>query len=231
MPMSCPRWSAFASLALLLLLLLACAPRGTSLGDDPAADAGMYPHFFRVGLVQSAVIHGSLEEVREPARWLARQGGPSRLPPGSEPLVRELRAAAAAAAEADDLQEAARATAAMASVCGRCHRAYDGGPGAASASRPRVADQLPHIQAAERLWLGLIAPSDEAWRAGARQLSQAPFVALDPPPAVAEMVREAQAAGVRAATLEDQDERGALFGELLSTCAGCHQRVGVTTRM
>jgi mono/diheme cytochrome c family protein len=40
--------------------------------------------------------------------------------------------------------------------------------------------------------------------------------------ALAARVREL---ATKAATLEEQDDRAALYGELLSTCAGCHALV------
>jgi hypothetical protein len=84
---------------------------------------------------------------------------------------------------------------------------------------------LAHEIATEQLWQGVVAPSDAAWMAGAEALIAAPELASD-----------VQDVGNRAAHVRDlarrakataSDERAELFGHLLLTCAGCHQRVDV----
>jgi mono/diheme cytochrome c family protein len=80
------------------------------------------------------------------------------------------------------------------------------------------------LWAADRLWVGIVADSPEAWRTGLTLLAsgsrtwsgvtraQAPFANA--------LKRTAQAA--LRAKVAPPDARAATYGELLSTCAGCH---------
>lgn len=227
------RWSvppaAAAGVALFLLLPGCSAPASGGGGGGPAPEPGMQPHFFRAGLVHDAVVHGSLERAREPAGWLAQQPIPPDLPPESETFVAELQSAAAAVRDAATLDEAGLATARMAGACGACHRRFDGGPEVMPL--PSQDGMLAHLWAAERLWQGLIAPSDESWMAGARLMETVSFTgSAEPPPGIADLVRAAHESGSAARTAERQSERAEVYGSLLETCAECHRRVGVTGR-
>lgn len=224
------RGGALSCVGLALFLLAGCAGPGGTASEDASPEPGMYPHFFRVGLVQNALVHGRLEEAREPARWLAQRGGPSDLPRGSETWVEELRQAAARVADARGVAEASMAAGRMAGACGACHRRFDGGPDLVVPAAPE-SGQLPHIWAADRLWEGLIDPSDASWEVGARLLSTVAFTpSMEPPPGIADLVRQAHELGESALETDAPSQRAELYGTLLGTCAECHRRVGVTGR-
>ena len=80
---------------------------------------------------------------------------------------------------------------------------------------------------------GLVGPSDELWNEGAGVLATAHLDTMQVSggatrgdiSALAAHVREL---AVRAVKVSDIDERAQLYGELLSTCAGCHQIVRPT---
>jgi len=194
----------------------------------------MYGHFGHASEVQDAVIHGDLAAVRAPAQWLASHEAMEGLPKGSDAYLARLRQAAALAVEAPDVPAAARATAAIASACGACHGHYKVGPRFTPGAPPEQgegtvgAHMIRHVWAADRMWEGLIGPSDASWNAGARGLSEAP---LDPEkvtddqsraPAAAELARRVHDLGARAERTTSREERAEVYGELLTSCSNCH---------
>jgi cytochrome c553 len=95
---------------------------------------------------------------------------------------------------------------------------------------------LQHFWGADRMWDGLIAPSDTSWRAGAQALADP--AAYEPLLGAAgtrqgdaqTLAASLRALGARASGAASQDEREAVYGEVLATCTGCHQLLGVTIR-
>src|ERR1051325_5799740 len=82
----------------------------------------------------------------------------------------------------NDSTSAARAAGATADLgisCGECHQRH-GGPKPSSEPAPPPGTSLEsrmqrHAWATERLWEGLYVPSSDAWKAGAKALSDEPF--------------------------------------------------------
>ena len=90
-----------------------------------------------------------------------------------------------------------------------------------------------HIWAADRMWEGLIGPSDEAWAAGSSALL-AEWPGLDDLPGEAggsggarNYVPQLQDLAKRSVSARDREDRASLYGELLGTCFGCHRAVGI----
>jgi hypothetical protein len=88
---------------------------------------------------------------------------------------------------------------------------------------------IRHRWAADRLWEGLIGPSDTAWTAGASALIDAPLYTdaltrdveqYEPVTALTWTVHDI---GARALMESDLTARAALYGQLLGTCAHCHE--------
>ena len=68
----------------------------------------------------------------------------------------------------------------MAGACGNCHQGLQAEPRFTWDSLPSqaadvAAHLLRHQWVADRMWRGLIGPSDEAWNAGAEVLVEAPL--------------------------------------------------------
>jgi len=197
----------------------------------------MYGHFGHASEVQNAVIHGDLDAVRAPAEWLASHDAMDGLPKGSEAYLAGLRQAAAQAVGASDLPGAAKATAAIATACGDCHSRYDVGPRFTPGAGPPdeggsvSAHMIRHVWAADRMWEGLIGPSDASWAAGARSLADAPLEPhevtgdAEQAPAAGAFAREVHDLGARAERTKGGKARGELYGELLTSCIGCHRLV------
>jgi cytochrome c553 len=202
----------------------------------------MWTHYQRVGVAQSDVILGDLDGVRGAARWLAAHADTAGLPARALPWADSLRAVARDAARAASLRDAALAVSRMGATCGSCHLASGAGPRIAVVSRPEssavaVTDRmLQHFWGADRLWDGLVAPSDTSWREGARALadpaSYEPLLGAAGERAGDARVRAAalRALGARAIGAATQDARAQVYGEVLATCVECHQLLGVAIR-
>jgi cytochrome c553 len=202
----------------------------------------MGAHFEQVILAQKAIIRGDIDGVREPTRWLSERRPIERLPVGWEPHVDELQVAARLASEARTYRASAAATASMMRICGKCHEAVGaearvpelGARGIPPSDQIQtVPRMLRHQWAVERMLMGLINPSDEAWNNGAEVLADAP---LEPRKmtgetsqlkSVGEMAQQVHELGAEAQNVQDWQARALLYGELLATCAQCHDTLGI----
>lgn len=210
--------------------LVACAS-----GSSPAqTEPGMSSHFDAAAVVHTAVVHGDLTGVREPGRWLAEHSPPD-LPEGTEAYVAELQKYARRAADARNLEDAAYATGRIAQACGACHREYAGGPvpvlpPAADEGPDLPAHMVRHAWAVKRMWEGLVVPSDDAWMTGAQALEGVPHQFEE---ALAEntdevdyLEKRCHRLGSRAQLVVGSSARARIYGELIATCADCHELVG-----
>ena len=197
--------------------------------------ADMHEHLDRSGEIKSAVIAGNLDDARAAAGSLAAE----RML-GDLPYIEELQQHAAEAASATDLAGVGAAVGRIGRTCGGCHSAS--GVDAASeveatfgrTERPARESQAlttqmqRHLWAADRLWAGLITPSDGAWQQGADILAEGRLVASDitddPDRRVqlGALTQRMEAIGARAVQATSPDSRSQLYGEFLSLCAACH---------
>lgn len=84
------------------------------------------------------------------------------------------------------------------------------------------AQMARHQWAADRLWEGIVGPSDSHWRSGLYVLANTHLTSIEVDrPALANRMRTLalDAYNVPAKSLA---ERAATYGELLVTCAQCH---------
>ncbi len=219
------------ALPLLLVAAGACAVLGRS---GPSLSQDMDGHYTQVGMVQDAVVRGDLEAAREPARWLAEHPQHPDLPQGVKSPMEDMRMHARSVMRSVDVADAARATAEMAAACGRCHQATGAGPdpvlwtmAPAGQSAPRQMER--HLWAVQRMWEGLVAPSDRQWQQGATALVDDPLFQeanVGGGPEVAKLAREVHDLGVTALQ-RGPDARAGVYGRLLSTCVTCHRQMGV----
>jgi mono/diheme cytochrome c family protein len=208
-------------------------PTGAEVEADlEALQEIMGDHFLLTAWARDAIIYGELDALRTPLMKLADFKYPAAISTG----VAELQAAARATAKAGTLAEAAAGVAAMGRVCGECHKKRDLGIEVkrqtfAEPTKGKHADTIDtrmfrHGWAAERLWEGLVAPSDHAWQAGAAALAHAPKQTpkMNRPAsdALARQLRDMRALGVRASTASSMEERASVYALTLATCAQCH---------
>lgn len=208
---------------------VACAPRPTA-----EVEPRMVGHFQNVSQLYAAAAQGQLEAVHAAARELLERETGTGLPPKATPHVEEMRAFAGLAARAPDLRSAASAAARVGASCGSCHKTMKRGPvykvvsTPPEGSTPVATRMMRHRWAADRLWDGLVGPSEESWRAGTSALKDAPLFTdeltqnVEQYAEVTKLAWTVHEVGALAAGARDQAARADLYGTLLATCAGCH---------
>ncbi|MFI5308402.1 MAG: hypothetical protein ACHQ53_13680 [Polyangiales bacterium] len=212
-----------------------------STSQSAAKDDSLAGHMqanFRLGLeMRDAVIQGNLQLAQQKARDLGWQDYRKVLPAHWMDGVAKMQAAARTVAEARDLAEASQHVAELAATCGDCHarlprRAQDAEQehGFSAKGPEDIQTRMArHERAADGMWFGLSIPSDASWRVGARALTEAPLSApqvegkpVDP--ALGAKMEAVRDIGRRALEAEQAPDRIKVFGELISSCAGCHAR-------
>ncbi len=202
-----------------------------AVAQDESLEDHMLEHFARATQVQSAVVAGDLDGVDVHAEWLAEHPSPDGLPEGWQPYVKRMRELAWEVKNTRSLTVAAGATADMAGVCGDCHRNFEVKTWLDVTTEPPAGTSLSsrmgrHQWAADRLWEGLIGPSDDAWYAGSEALAEAPLTArqvLGEDEVSADYLADrVHTLGREARKTANDQSRVRLYGQLLSTCAECH---------
>jgi hypothetical protein len=92
---------------------------------------------------------------------------------------------------------------------------------------------IRHLWAADRMWEGLVGPSDEAWTAGAQALDRdwaegrSLIRAAADSEATVGLIGRIRALGHEALDTRVPKARAAVYAELLRTCNGCHDSTGI----
>jgi mono/diheme cytochrome c family protein len=145
--------------------------------------------------------------------------------------------AAVEVADAAKLGDITAAFARLTAACAACHT-LNGAPSVVnrragildsgvSTTRHRRRDAA----ALSQMWYALVVRSDADWRKGSVALSTFSLQASDLPPARAlpaaldDYARSTRSAADRARMESDSAGRVAVFGEILASCAGCHDDV------
>lgn len=171
-----------------------------------------------------ALTSGDRKNALVQANKLAEDNWTPHLRPSWKEHMSPMYAAARAYVEATDAHAAAVAVGNLGLACASCHRVLGGpNPESSGGGAPEPSMQA-HAWSVERLWFGLMAPSDSAWGEGAIQLSKSPIVGSDIALIDAEAQR-LQSFG-RLAIGAKGDQRASVFGDIMNTCATCHRRVG-----
>lgn len=208
----------------------------TSAPVPPGAKSRMRDHDAHGVAMRDAVAGANLDVARREAGVLA--GWMLDGPADAVTLQRldAMKVAAGRLAAVGDLAAASTELAHVARACGDCHAVVGGvtSPlGAPPSDRGDVASRMKrHQWAASKLWEGLVIPSNEAWKAGARVLSDAPLEpelltpGKSPVPAVGQLASSVHDLGRRAAAAESVVSREAEYGQLMTTCSACHGWLG-----
>jgi hypothetical protein len=196
----------------------------------------MVDHFVIATWSRDAVINGVLEALREPMDAIAHFDYSATTPEEWMPRVSRMQAAARVTASAESLTIAAAGVAAMARECGDCHAEHRKspyfGPDIRAPKSPppdSLGERMQrHIWAADRMWEGLTAPSNEAWNAGASALARAPGGSpaseLPLPADFVERLSALREVGKRALQARRSEQRAKAYGLLIASCADCHAR-------
>jgi cytochrome c553 len=188
----------------------------------------MHENYGLLRAIERLLLRGKLEETRHLARAIAI--APDE--PGASPWAAEalrVRERASALAQATTIDGACVAVARLAQECAACHAASGASPEFSAPpplppDRPSIDSRMVrHLWASQRLWEGMVGMADDAWLAGLDVLAASPLPASQFGAQRQPHARKLQQIADRArrAKLTPAD-RGAVYGELLATCAGCH---------
>jgi len=193
----------------------------------------MRDHFGAIRVIQAAIVRGDIAGAKKSAEWLAGHK-PHAGATGWEPHLERVRGAAARIAGVNEISEAAAFTADLAGQCASCHLAtraitsfsWEPPPEREATLRNQM---QRHQWAAERMWEGIVGPSDARWDEGVAACAEGKLDVAGLGGGGAEQQRGVEAAIAfvagqlrRAATAKTLEERTVLYGELLSGCASCH---------
>lgn len=199
--------------------------------QTPTVHAHMAEHYAQADRMKRSVINGDLATYRQAATWLAEHELSSTAPEPWRERARVMQDAAKGGRDAQNVAEAATALGGVGAACAACHtelgrpNVVPGEPPAlGSGAQPHMAR---HQWAADRLWDGLIVPSDEIWIRGAEVMADAP---LEPGAVAAgrsvdpEVARLASSVHEQAsvARLLPRAERGAAYAKFVQSCSECH---------
>jgi len=210
-------------------------PRPVQLERRAMVDFHMQRHFDDLRSVERLLVAGKLDDAKSRAFLLTK--------PSTDPGMRRwdaqsqaLTDAALALSESPSLDEALRRETRVAAACATCHLAIQRVPKfAAAPALPADANtsssrMARHAWAADRLWEGLVAPSDTPWRRGLTVLaaSPPPFSPASDAPALADQLQRLASRELEMSEPITLDHQAAAYGEMLVTCAACHVTLHAT---
>ncbi|MEO0592970.1 MAG: hypothetical protein AAFZ38_05265 [Myxococcota bacterium] len=185
----------------------------------------MHQSLVGMDAIKDAIIEGDLELATSHARPIIDDVF-ENAPEGWRPYLDEFQGAGAEIADATSLNDAAYQLARMGMACGGCHRAVG-----VTISLPQGKPELEpnpmrrHQWAVDKMWDGLVVPSDDAWVEGATAVASAPLIPEQfSDGAIARWEDTVHRLGGEAAS-QRGETRASSFGELLTTCSECHRSV------
>ncbi len=203
-----------------------------ALAQSPPVAAEMHERFSHTMQIRQHLIQGDMEEAQKLAATLVDPTPVEGLPAGWAAATAKLHAEATALSKATDVGVAAKHLSQLASACAECHALTDGGPGldgmrGVPPQQWSEGDNMPlHLWAVDWMWLGLVAPNDEAWDRGVAELDSKPLAAMfgENEPTAQKLEKQVYALAKKAGELgpAKHTERAEIMGELLATCATCH---------
>jgi len=208
--------------------------------DDANVTEHMHKHHDAMIAIQQAIIAGSFADTRESAQWLLDHEQPAGLPAAGSEFVVAMREAADGVLNAENLEAAAEATSQMGHACGNCHLATQVMVEFDEADNPsdEIKDK-PHMQrhqwAADRMWEGLIGPSDQAWSRGANLLFESPIKpnvlnAHGGGEEVIGMSRRIHQLAGNATVVSNPEEKVEIYAEFIANCGSCHAELSMGPR-
>lgn len=196
----------------------------------------MHDHLNSLNNVEYAVVRGDLEDVKELSKALLNEASMDGLPTDAQKFLGDLKGAARAAGDATSLEDAGKAVATMTATCGTCHTGLGTPitmtapvkPPTVPAVRSRM---LEHYYSLVMMSMGLQAPSDELWKRGAETMRDAQVMKVTlKDETLAADLNAAEAKyreiGATALAANTPAERAAAFGQVLTSCGGCHSLHG-----
>ena len=207
------------------------APPSSLAQKIAAARDRMHARFTAAKSTELAIALGDLGRAHSEAQRIAVQDEPDFLLEW-RPYLDDIRHAAGQVVASGDTVTAAKTMAQLGRACARCHEATGASIQFPKEPAPKETQalhtqMLGHQWAAARMWEGLIGPSNDRWRAGARELatSRLTLTAEGGQLGIADDAARTKLLANRALKLDDHNERATLYGDLLATCAHCHATI------
>ena len=210
----------------MLWLLWACG------GQQEARDADldgvrveMQAHHAEADAAREAIIAGDLDGAKASGAKLASRMPIPDLPAADQAAV---KASAVSLSEAASLEVAAQHFGALSVGCGQCHAARGVQPQLSAPTLPPVhegfdAQMQRYHWAAERMWQGLVLPSDAAFDEARAALRKIPTDGFRPQlDSRLPVGAESMDAAVHASAAAAGPGAGDAYGAMLLTCALCH---------
>jgi len=217
-----------------LLFFVSLAAAGCLWGSGPREmdTPEMHRQLNRVMGIQTSVVLGDVERARSAGSWLATRDEYDTFPPSTDRHRAEIRGFAAHISQSRDMDAIAERVGHLGAACGSCHQDTGGGPRFVVAPPPpgsasQAGTMILRLWAVDRMWDGLVGPSTEAWQAGTVALNQE-WQKAGPAHFTSDGHRasgeaESHRIADEAARATTQENRAAVYGELLATCNGCHR--------
>jgi mono/diheme cytochrome c family protein len=208
---------------------------GKASGEQPASlRQRMHTHFVKLSEAKSAVIEGKLADAKSAAARVWPEQSNGELPDGWAPFIESIKGSIGLLEGATEIETAAQAVSAIGRACGDCHQSLGlqtlGPESTKAPPAESMGDYMRlHQWASDRMWEGLVGPSDEAWKVGAEALAT-PLSADKVPeevlvkPGMESLVRRiGQLSQAAAEPNLPAPTRQRIYGEFLGSCARCHQ--------
>lgn len=198
-------------------------------GDDASVSERMRGQFVDGAALEDALVTGKgLVVVNEVAARFVERHREDPFPAKWESKVGPLMEWAQAAADAKDFETAATAVANVTARCGECHQSEGVALELPTVEEPASAAQMQRYRfAVDRMWEGLVAPSDERWQQGAAAYVDAvdckpigPSETVPDHHAMPCNTILAVAGAARSA--ETMQARADAYAAVIFNCAGCH---------
>ncbi|HET9990996.1 MAG TPA: hypothetical protein VFQ65_20835 [Kofleriaceae bacterium] len=205
-------------------------PHTAKLDESSIARFHMRAKLYDVRRIELALLRDKLVEAKILARAVVTAPDEPALAEWA-PMMARVREQAQAVATANSGDEALRHLPHLAAACAECHVATGNWPAvenapAAPADGPVVLRMARHQWATDRMWDGMIGGREDAWHVGLVVLAAtpAPFAIVDGDEvALAKQLQSLATAALRDRSADSLDTRVRIYGELLVTCAACHE--------
>lgn len=200
----------------------------------------MHQNFSRSTDIQTGIVQGDLEKAKAAAEWLFAAENRGSYSGDARVHEEAMLSHAGTIAEAADWVTITSGVGRLAASCGDCHSALGGGPhfvpgSQAPGGTSQEAHMIRHLWAADRMWEGLVGPSEESWKVGVEALAltdpsmAAAIRATIPDDALDGFLAAVSHVAVSAAAAHTQEDRAVAYGQVMESCQSCHLAIGAPT--
>lgn len=197
--------------------------------NDPKVLFHMRARYGDLRQIERYLVSGQLDEAKALAFLLSKPHHDPALAAWTADADR-VASAASALANATTLEQACRLEPQVADACATCHRRFGPLPVFEQPSSPppdngTEARMARHQWAVDRMWIGMIGPSDRQWRAALEVLAASPAPWYEPN--AGQRLQELSKGALVATPGDPLADRAIAYGKILTTCLTCHRRSSI----